>query len=599
MKIYVRLILMISVPLFAGLAHASNNTITIGTVQTLDTSFYIHTFGPTLLNLRSKHPDLIFKTREFKDYDSMVLAAENNELDFFMTSAGMAAYLERIEKARAIATRTHPRATIPRESVGAAFISRSDRNDIRTLADLKGKKIAAYSDEGFDWYLALNELVRLYSDIKEIEKHTVFTNHEFPDVIARVANGDVDIGILSACEVEDLLKNESFSSKDFKVIGPRKSASLKCLHSTDLYPGIVVGAFAHTDPNKAKLLASSLLSMPPSRDAYSWGIANNYQDIESLFRKLKIKPFYNPTLESVWDEYKNFVYAAIVLIILFIIHYLRTEQLVRIRTEQLRTEIQKKGQLQKEASAVRDKLNRAERSGIISQLSSIVAHEVNQPLEAIINYSACLSKYVENNYREDKTASEISNRVAGSAARVAAIIDHVRSYAKKKESEKIVLSLTQTLKTTINEFQHADYGTDIKFEPDLGNKEILVEAEPLELKLLFSNLFRNAKEAMESEEEKVISVMLRQTPDGKAEIRISDRGRGLQESDLPKLTSPLFTRKPQGTGLGLSICRQIAESHGGHLEFEKTAENGLIVKVFLPTVKGNINDLPDHTHCGR
>lgn len=589
MKIYVRLILMISVPLFAGPAHASNNTITIGTVQTLDTSFYIHTFGPTLLNLRSKHPDLIFKTREFKDYDSMVLAAENNELDFFMTSAGMAAYLERIEKARAIATRTHPRATIPRESVGAAFISRSDRNDIRTLADLKGKKIAAYSDEGFDWYLALNELVRLYSDIKEIEKHTVFTNHEFPDVIARVANGDVDIGILSACEVEDLLKNESFSSKDFKVIGPRKSASLKCLHSTDLYPGIVVGAFAHTDPNKAKLLASSLLSMPPSRDAYSWGIANNYQDIESLFRKLKIKPFYNPTLESVWDEYKNFVYAAIVLIILFIIHYLRTEQLVRIRTEQLRTEIQKKVQLQKEASAVRDKLNRAERSGIISQLSSIVAHEVNQPLEAIINYSACLSKYVENNYREDKTASEISNRVAGSAARVAAIIDHVRSYAKKKESEKIVLSLTQTLKTTINEFQHADYGTDIKFEPDLGNKEILVEAEPLELKLLFSNLFRNAKEAMESEEEKVISVMLRQTPDGKAEIRISDRGRGLQESDLPKLTSPLFTRKPQGTGLGLSICRQIAESHGGHLEFEKTAENGLIVKVFLPTVKGNIN----------
>lgn len=589
MKIYVRLILMISVPLFAGLAHASNYTITIGTVQTLDTSFYIHTFGPTLLNLRSKHPDLIFKTREFKDYDSMVLAAENNELDFFMTSAGMAAYLERIEKARAIATRTHPRATIPRESVGAAFISRSDRNDIRTLADLKGKKIAAYSDEGFDWYLALNELVRLYSDIKEIEKHTVFTNHEFPDVIARVANGDVDIGILSACEVEDLLKNESFSSKDFKVIGPRKSASLKCLHSTDLYPGIVVGAFAHTDPNKAKLLASSLLSMPPSRDAYSWGIANNYQDIESLFRKLKIKPFYNPTLESVWDEYKNFVYAAIVLIILFIIHYLRTEQLVRIRTKQLRTEIQKKVQLQKEASAVRDKLNRAERSGIISQLSSIVAHEVNQPLEAIINYSSCLSKYVENNYREDKTASEISNRVAGSAARVAAIIDQVRSYAKKKESEKIVLSLTQTLKTTINEFQHADYGTDIKFEPDLGNKEILVEAEPLELKLLFSNLFRNAKEAMESEEEKVISVMLRQTPDGKAEIRISDRGRGLQESDLPKLTSPLFTRKPQGTGLGLSICRQIAESHGGHLEFEKTAENGLIVKVFLPTVKGNIN----------
>lgn len=590
MKIYVRLILMISVPLFAGLAHASNNnTITIGTVRTLDTSFYIHTFGPTLLNLRSKHPDLIFKTREFKDYDSMVLAAENNELDFFMTSAGMAAYLERIEKARAIATRTHPRATIPRESVGAAFISRSDRNDIRTLADLKGKKIAAYSDEGFDWYLALNELVRLYSDIKEIEKHTVFTNHEFPDVIARVANGDVDIGILSACEVEDLLKNESFSSKDFKVIGPRKSASLKCLHSTDLYPGIVVGAFAHTDPNKAKLLASSLLSMPPSRDAYSWSIANNYQDIESLFRKLKIKPFYNPTLESVWDEYKNFVYAAIVLIILFIIHYLRTEQPVRIRTEQLRTEIQKKVQLQKEASAVRDKLNRAERSGIISQLSSIVAHEVNQPLEAIINYSACLSKYVENNYREDKTASEISNRVADSAARVAAIIDKVRSYAKKKESEKIVLSLTQTLKTTINEFQHADYGTDIKFEPDLGNKEILVEAEPLELKLLFSNLFRNAKEAMESEEEKVISVMLRQTPDGKAEIRISDRGRGLQESDLPKLTSPLFTRKPQGTGLGLSICRQIAESHGGHLEFEKTAENELIVKVFLPMVKGNIN----------
>ena len=542
MKIYVRLILMISVPLFAGLAHASNNnTITIGTVRTLDTSFYIHTFGPTLLNLRSKHPDLIFKTREFKDYDSMVLAAENNELDFFMTSAGMAAYLERIEKARAIATRTHPRATIPRESVGAAFISRSDRNDIRTLADLKGKKIAAYSDEGFDWYLALNELVRLYSDIKEIEKHTVFTNHEFPDVIARVANGDVDIGILSACEVEDLLKNESFSSKDFKVIGPRKSASLKCLHSTDLYPGIVVGAFAHTDPNKAKLLASSLLSMPPSRDAYSWSIANNYQDIESLFRKLKIKPFYNPTLESVWDEYKNIVYAAIVLIILFIIHYLRTEQLVRIRTEQLRTEIQKKVQLQKEASAVRDKLNRAERSGIISQLSSIVAHEVNQPLEAIINYSACLSKYVENNYREDKTASEISNRVADSAARVAAIIDKVRSYAKKKESEKIVLSLTQTLKTTINEFQHADYGTDIKFEPDLGNKEILVEAEPLELKLLFSNLFRNAKEAMESEEEKVISVMLRQTPDGKAEIRISDRGRGLQESDLPKLTPEFYS----------------------------------------------------------
>lgn len=591
MKICARLILTLPALLFAGLIHASDhNVITIGIIQTPNTSFYIRTFGPTLLNLRSANPELTFKTREFKDFNSLLLAAKKHELDFFMTSAGIAAYLERVEGARAIATRMHPGATTPKESDGAAFVTRSDRNDIRSLADLKGKKIAAYSDEGFvGWYVALKELIKVYSSVEEVKKHTVFTNYEYPDVIARVANGDADVGILDACELEYFLSNESFSSKDFKVIEPRRSTSLKCLHSTDLFPGIVVGAFADTDPKKATLLASSLLSMPPSRVGYSWSIANNYQDIEGLYSALKIKPFYNPTIESVWNEYKNFVYAAIVFIILFVIHYLRTEQLVRIRTEQLRTEIHKKVQLQKEASAVRDMLNRAERSGIISQLSSILAHEVNQPLEAIINYSACLSKYVENNYREDKTASEISNRVADSAARVAAIIDKVRSYAKKKESEKIVLSLSQSLRNTINEFQHADYGTDIRFDLELGNAEILVEAEPLELKLLFANLFRNAREAMEAEEEKVITVKLLQTPDGRAEIRISDRGHGLQESDLSKLSMPLFTRKPQGTGLGLSICRQIAESHGGHLEFEKTAESGLIVRVFLPTVKGNIN----------
>ena len=114
-------------------------------------------------------------------------------------------------------------------------------------------------------------------------------------------------------------------------------------------------------------------------------------------------------------------------------------------------------------------------------------------------------------------------------------------------------------------------------------KDILVEADPLQMKEVFSNILNNAYDALAEREGHIVATA--QIDNAVVTIVIKDDGAGIATEDLSRLFEPFFTTKAKGTGLGLSVCRQITHLHGGSINIESEPGQGATVKIHLPTTQ--------------
>ncbi len=129
-----------------------------------------------------------------------------------------------------------------------------------------------------------------------------------------------DVGVFSACLLEKLEKEGLVSTEDFKIISPKDKESLKCSHSTELYPGIVLSTGENTDPKLVWEVTSALLSMPSINNS-EWTISQKFSKVNQLYQDLKIGPYSylkEQSLSALWQRFKNviLIIAGIVLILI-------------------------------------------------------------------------------------------------------------------------------------------------------------------------------------------------------------------------------------------------------------------------------------------
>ena len=327
-------------------------------------------------------------------------AVKSKELGLVLTSAGAFRRLV-IERTglRDLATVASDLAPNPNYADGSVFFVRRDREDIKTIADLKGRVASANYPYAFSgWQIAMGELLKQGFAPDNFFKKTLFLGHDAYPAIQAVLDKKADVGIARACFLE---YSGLLEQNQLKIIGAKPSGEeFPCLHSTDLYPNWTLSTTPNTPPEISRVVSAALLDMPPIAHNLHWSVATDFTKVDKLFLDLKVGPYEylrKFDLTRFIREYRHYFIFAALLFFGLLLHVVRVNALVIKRTSQLTYSLKREKELAKEANVIRQRLNKIQTSGVVGQMGTMIAHELKQPLATASNYCFTLRRRMERN----------------------------------------------------------------------------------------------------------------------------------------------------------------------------------------------------------
>lgn len=500
-------------------------------------------------------------------------------IDFFVASAGF--YWRMIPYgARSIASVVNASKPDPNRSDGAVFVVPAE-SSARSLADLKGLTLAASYPTAFIGYrTAMAEIAEKGYDYERFFSRTIFTGSPHIHTLVHALDaGQADVTIIPACTWEEMPEADRAR---YRLIGVRRDAGMRCFTSTPAYPGHTMAVMNGVSPEVAKTVTETLLSMKGRPNAESWSVATDFTPVDRAYRLLRIGPYAYLRDKSLrhWVQENR---TAILLVLLAIaglaFHAWRSEALVLRRTRELRDEERARTEALRELEGMNQRMERMHRANIVGQLSSMISHELAQPLAAIRYYCEGEKELLADPAGNAAMLLRCNAKAASQVDRAIAIVAKVRSYAKAGARREDRVDLSATLKSVLAELSVKGIGR-VRVEKRMP-PALFVKGDALELELLLWNLLKNATEAALAAPAPSIMIVGREE-EGRAFLRIENSGAALTDDDLQRLVSPLSSAKAGGLGLGVSIVRSIAESTGGGIAFEARAAGGLSALVRLP-----------------
>ena len=207
------------------------------------------------------------------------------------------------------------------------------------------------------------------------------------------------------------------------------------------------------------------------------------------------------------------------------------------------------------------------RVATLGELAASIAHEVNQPLAAIVtNGSACLRWLVGDSPNLEE-ARETARRIVRDGKRASDVIARIRALVQKTDTEKARLDINQAVQEVINLTQHEAVRKGVALRTELAGELPPVLGDRVQLQQVILNLVMNGVEAMSSvaDRPRELLVRSRQHESTQVLVAVQDSGVGIDRQNLEKIFDPFYTTKSQGMGMGLAISRSIVENHGGRL----------------------------------
>ncbi len=233
-----------------------------------------------------------------------------------------------------------------------------------------------------------------------------------------------------------------------------------------------------------------------------------------------------------------------------------------------------------------DEVMHLARVSLMGQMASGLAHELNQPLGAIVNYASVVLMQLEAGKAPAPITMQAIQEVIKETRRAGSIISRLRSFVSKQDPRRGMTSVRQLLEETLHllafELRHQQIRPAVNLADDLP----LVLADAIQIEQVLINLIYNALEAMDGANSPVrnLSVEAGIDPENTthAFISVIDSGPGVEPEHMRKLFDAFFTTKKTGLGMGLNICRTIVESHGGRLTARRNPTGGMCFTLTLP-----------------
>lgn len=245
----------------------------------------------------------------------------------------------------------------------------------------------------------------------------------------------------------------------------------------------------------------------------------------------------------------------------------------------------KRSELQLQSA--REQLTRLGRAMLLGELAAAIAHEINQPLCAIVSNAQAGQRMLAAPQPDLMELGETLRDIAADSDRATEVVKRVRGMLQKQVTRFTPLQLNDAITEVValmrGQLLHKQVSVTLDLQPDLP----LVAGDRIQLQQVILNLALNSIEAMshDSIECRQLHIATRLSADEQVVITVRDTGPGIGAAEANEIFNPFFTTKPTGMGIGLAICQSITESHAGNIWYDAAATSGAVFHVSLPLTR--------------
>ncbi|MGD8558510.1 MAG: sensor histidine kinase [Gammaproteobacteria bacterium] len=547
------------------------------------------------------------------DLEQLRRAVENEAVDFVLTNTGQYVELEVFYGVSRIATVKNNIGGNPSTLFGAVLFTRADRDDIKTIADIKDKRFMAVSRTAFGgfqmaWREMLNHDVNPFEDLASLE----FSGFPQDNVVYAVELGKADVGTVRSETLEQMDREGKVDIDHFKVLQPRRHPSYNVLHSTPLYPVWPFARLKHTSRELSERVASALLRMPTDSEAakaagiMGWTIPVDYQPVHELMRDLRVGPYagldkvsWQQLLQRYWLPLTIAAVALVLLTILTV--WLRlTNQKLRHAQDQL--EIHQRELLDIVHARTADLVVMRDQALAASEAKSVflskVSHELRTPLNAILGYT----DLILDDLKDDNGDISIDDmeKIRISALHLLSIITDLLDLTRLENGTAQLnvsrFSVAELIAEVLTKLQPAACGNGNKLETHNRLTVDMVEADRARLREALERVIDNA---CKYTNEGVITVTVEDNPllEGiMLTFRVADNGIGISLDQQESIFSVFVqgddstTRRFDGLGLGLAKSRGYCRLMGGEITLKTEHGKGSEFTISIPVKVAALTD---------
>ena len=209
-----------------------------------------------------------------------------------------------------------------------------------------------------------------------------------------------------------------------------------------------------------------------------------------------------------------------------------------------------------------------------------ILHQIKNPLQTVVLHADLLQ--APGILTEDHSRREVCEAIVGESQRLVAMLNELSEFMQGKTRIFSLqpLALHDLVRQVAGNEQREALGTGLKVDTS-GIREATIQADDYYLRQVLENLVRNAREAMEAQEDRRLALSVERVGP-MAAVRVADNGPGIPVDRIGSIFQPFFSTKGKGMGLGLAICKEIVEGHGGRLEVQSLVREGTTFTILLP-----------------
>jgi two-component system sensor kinase FixL len=237
----------------------------------------------------------------------------------------------------------------------------------------------------------------------------------------------------------------------------------------------------------------------------------------------------------------------------------------------------------------RERLTHVARLSTLGEMTTGLAHEINQPLTAITLYAQAAERIASQGTPDFEEIAGALRQISAQALRAGEIIKRLRDMVRNRQTHEELLDLNAVVRELAVLAESDARVNEVRLVMDLAGSLPPVLGDAIQLQQVMLNLVRNAIEAVQTQDSERLVTLRTLRAGAGVEMSVSDLGSGLDEAIQGRLFEAFATTKPAGTGLGLAISRSIIEAHGGQLAWRANEPRGSCFHFFLPAVHNGEN----------
>jgi PAS domain S-box-containing protein len=245
-------------------------------------------------------------------------------------------------------------------------------------------------------------------------------------------------------------------------------------------------------------------------------------------------------------------------------------------------DVEQQHRAQQDLVQAQDDLTRLLRTLSMAEMAASIAHELNQPLTAVVTHAYACREWLQSRPANLEKASATAEKIVQESTRASVVVSRVRALFRKEAQLRELTSINGLIQELARLMRDEAIRRDVSIRLELGNDLPQLEMDPVQIQQVILNLAINGMDAMmQVARPRELIIRTEKSGDGGILVAVKDHGSGIASEIAARMFEPFFSTKPQGTGMGLAICRSIIEAHDGRLWAENSLQGGAVLQFTL------------------